>query len=729
MSVMWSEVGAGEDERWEPPPDGEDSWEVYEPWWQGLGPVRDVPSPHLEGVLADLGFEADERQQLSAALVAAARHHGSLTPVAVPGVVLHGVRAMASTRSRLDADLLVAVQELALMTGRRLLDQRAVGSPEDLSATALSRWRQEVKSCVAGELQLTLGVRVGEARDLVGVACAPGALREPVLGALRRGEATWALVRTFWQKAGRLAPDLAVEVAQALFGTDSRCAAVERLTPAGELSGGAWQQVHYAAALEREVCRAQGTDAETARRRRQEAYAARGTSMRVQEDGTAAVTFSGPLTTCVAVYQRIDAAARKARKNGDERTLAQLRADICAALLLHGRVDLPEVDVDELVTPEDLAALSTVMNATPAVALQVVVPWDVLLGAAVCNSCRRTVVSGPGSSAEADARTAPSGPPGGRCGPVGELLGAHPAFLSPEHVRELALTPGTVIHRLLVDPADGRCVERTIKAYRPDAQMRRQIWAADVYSRGPGSRTPMGACELDHEIEWQDGGQTCEQNLNAKNKLEHWRKTTKLWRTVMTPRRDVTWTSLLGQVVGTRCHDYRQYLPALNGVCAWRGDGGAGDAGAGDHDAGDDVLREQSAAERERSDLLHRRDLAGQVLYAAIVHRRPGEPVRCEDDLPEAEDSVIDLAGWAWVTHEGPDGSRRSGGPPQHPTAEELLGLSMTPSGMSSASGGSSAPECSTGDTPAAGARTVDSASESAQSWASRMRRDEPPPF
>lgn len=140
------------------------------------------------------------------------------------------------------------------------------------------------------------------------------------------------------------------------------------------------------------------------------------------------------------------------------------------------------------------------------------------------------------------------------------------------------------------------------------------------------------------------------------------------------------------------------------------------------------MLRE-SAAERERSDLLHRRDLAGQVLYAAIVHRRPGEPVRCEDDLPEAEDSVIDLAGWAWVTHEGPDGSRRSGGPPQHPTAEELLGLSMTPSGMSSASGGSSAPECSTGDTPAAGARTVDSASESAQSWASRMRRDEPPPF
>jgi hypothetical protein len=123
------------------------------------------------------------------------------------------------------------------------------------------------------------------------------------------------------------------------------------------------------------------------------------------------------------------------------------------------------------------------------------------------------------------------------------------------------------------------------------------------------------------------------------------------------------------------------------------------------------VLLEQSSTGRERSDLLHRRDLAGQVLYAAIVHRRPGEPVRCEDDLPEAEDSIIDLAGWAWVTHDAPDGSRRSGGPPDHPTPEKLLGM----------------PSATSHRAPAAGAQDADPGT--AQSWATRMRRDEPPPF
>ena len=60
---------------------------------------------------------------------------------------------------------------------------------------------------------------------------------------------------------------------------------------------------------------------------------------------------------------------------------------------------------------------------------------------------------------------------------------------------------------------------------------------------------------------------------------------------------------------------------------------------------------------------------------------------------------------------------------------ETLVDSELHAAGLSSASGGSSAPECSTGDAPAAGARTGDSHSESAQSWASRMCRDEPPPF
>ncbi|MFK5635415.1 hypothetical protein [Ornithinimicrobium sp. LYQ103] len=573
---------------------------------------------------------------------------------------------------------------------------------------------------------------------------APAAVREPVLGALRRGEASWALVRAFWQKAGRLDTQLAGQMAQALFGTDPRCVAPERLTPEGDLSERSWQQKDYAAALEREVARAEGTDVESARRRRQAAYAGRGTSMRVEDVGTAAITFSGPLTTAVAIYQRIDAAARKARKGGDDRTLAQLRADICAALLLHGRVDLPDVDVAELITPEDIQALAAVMNATPAVALQVVVPWDALLGEAVCPSCRRGVVPGQASTGGGGGATDGAGPGSSprRCGPVAELLGWHPAFLSREHVRELALQPGTVFHRLLVSPADGRCVERTIKAYRPDVQMRRQIWAADVYSRGPGSRTPMGACELDHEVEWQDGGHTSEVNLNGENKREHWLKSKKLWRTVMTPRRDVTWTTLLGQVVGTRCHDYRQYLDALNDVCARRTHQDAAASGDAEGTEEGGVLVEQSEEERDRCDLAHRRDLADQVLYAAIVHRRPGESARSEDDLPEAEDCVIDLAGWAWITHRGKDGTVRNGGPRDQPTPEELLGMPTAPPPRHRASGErhdggtargpeqadpGSSEQADTGSSAQAESGSASGGDD--QPWATRMRRDDPPPF
>lgn len=213
---------------------------------------------------------------------------------------------------------------------------------------------------------------------------------------------------------------------------------------------------------------------------------------------------------------------------------------------------------------------------------------------------------------------------------VGEVLGTHPFFISPGLARELFFTPGTEIHRLLTQPADGRLVERTIGRYTPDPDMRRQVRAADVYSRAPWTRLTGRSLELDHVVPYNlsdpdQGGQTCELNLADLDKRTHQSKTLGLLGAHLNSRRDLTFTTLLGQITGSRVHDYRQYLTTIH-----------------------------------PDDLDERRDLAGQVIYAALAanpryRRRPGR-----DD-------------WLTLDHTGQDGQRHPGPPPDPQDPHALL--------------------------------------------------------
>ncbi|HSP61106.1 MAG TPA: HNH endonuclease signature motif containing protein, partial [Ornithinimicrobium sp.] len=665
-----------------------------------------------------------------------------------------GGGSLALVRCRMEAVQLVAVADLALRTGRRLLEEKGVADPEGLSATAWARWRARMKSLVAAELEVTLGVGRGEARDMVAVACAPEGIGAPVLEALGRGEVPWHLVRRFWTKAGSLPVEDVVTIARVLFGTVVEEAARERLDPDGELHGRPWAVKEFHAALDREVVRARGKDERSARKARDEAVASRDAWLRVHDDGTATLGVRTPLISGVGVFARVDRMARVLRGGGEGRSLAQLRSDLCATLLLHGTVAVPEV-VDDLVTPEDVQMLAAVTTASPPVSLQVVVPWDALAGGVVCPRCTHAVPSrngdGDGSSAvtcltltkercawppvpdwlarrcghEAGAAGTERGldgppsrpaaqPPPFRSpvvgqpplpgvawsGTVAELLGLHPAFLTPGHARELALAPGTTMHRILTDPADGRCIERTITAYRPDAEMRRQVAAADVYGRGPGERTPPERWQIDHEHEHQDGGPTAETNLNGKGVFFHAVKTARLWSSVMNERRDVTWTTLLRQVVTTRGHDYRQYLSRVDALAPEPGGHGpersepAGDEGDDSAPTGDAV---------DRPTMADRADLANRLLYAAIVHRHAGAPARASDDIVDAEAYDLRLAGWASIdprlalSREGRHADLRG------PTPEQLLGLVA----------------------PARDSRTQGPS----QGWATRPGPHDPPPF
>lgn len=185
--------------------------------------------------------------------------------------------------------------------------------------------------------------------------------------------------------------------------------------------------------------------------------------------------------------------------------------------------------------------------------------------------------------------------------------------------------PGTTLSRLLVDPADGQLVERTITRYRPDADMRRQVIAADVHSRAPGSRVPAGAGELDHVIPFgAPGGVTGELNLQALNVRSHQFKTARAWSAAINHRRDVRWHTLLGQATTTRVHDYRAYLDRLAPL--------------------DPDLADQHPTERD--DLAARRDLACRALLAALHHRGPDAFL---SDLDDEADDGSPLTSWATV--------------------------------------------------------------------------------
>ncbi|WP_134772442.1 HNH endonuclease signature motif containing protein [Ornithinimicrobium flavum] len=227
---------------------------------------------------------------------------------------------------------------------------------------------------------------------------------------------------------------------------------------------------------------------------------------------------------------------------------------------------------------------------------------------------------------------------------VGELLGAFSSFLSPAQIRELALSPGTTMARLLVDPADGRCVERSRATYLMDAAMRTQLLAADVTCRAPGCLHQGARCQIDHVHEHSLGGPTSEANAQLLHTGHHEPKTTKAWDAHLSANRDVTWTSLLGRVYRTRVWDYRRYVTVLT-----------------------DAVDAVSAAPAE--DFL---DVLNQEIYLALTFRDLGDRLNTGDD--DLEPDLARFGGWGLVglTHTDPATGRRAPGPSAAAAADAM---------------------------------------------------------
>lgn len=624
-----------------------------------------------------------------------------LTRAAVP--VLEGVGHLVELGGRMDAAVLELVRDLTARHGRILLAGKGATDPGELSSGQRERWRARAKSLTRAEVEALTGWGTGEVADLVGLANAPAAVSAVVASGMRGGVAPWRLARRFWRDCSALAHEDAAVVANTLFGFEVDTVAPERLTPEGELDGGPWRHREFYRALEREVAKIRGRDPEERRAERARAHARRDARATIGEDGTGCVVITGSAVQVAAILDRLETAARRARKFGDPRTLAQLRADIALSLLLHGKLGLPDLPEDpDQVTVEHTAALAKVLGAMPAAALQVIVPYSTLHyppgGQETGGEQQLRFEPGrPGRSTDDAAWPQPppghapprAGPPGGRpssgssppvpgsdtpsdqhdppseSGPsgrgsafwpdptpgqacegggppsevlaVGQVSGALPVFLTPDVVRELVLVPGSTLHRLLVDPATGRCVERSITAYRPDAAMRAQVLAADVTCRWPGCVREGSVAQFDHVHEFDQGGPTAETNIQLVHPRDHQLKTAKFWDAVMDQSRTVTWTSLLGKIYRTRAHDYRQYT-------TWHS---------------------QAVAAAEAAGAPARAEAVNQAIYTALAHRRPTGLLQSEDD--DGFDLDLRFLGWdaLTLTHHDQEGRLRNG-PPLH---------------------------------------------------------------
>lgn len=534
----------------------------------------------------------------------------------------------------LEASQLELLAAMATSAGRRLLrTEHGTDDPADLSRTKQERWRARTKSVVANELQALSGYGIQDCHDRVGFALGPRTATAPADAALRRGDADWWQVWQWWKRCRPLDPDRAADVSHLVFGppVSPGDASLPTRRPSRR---------EFMNLLDREATRVEGTDAVAARARRHRAVEERRADATVDADGTGCFRVIGRTSAVVAAMDRVDTIARKARAAGDSRSLDQLRSDAALALLMGGVLspapsgvggdDSLEVAAGGGWDPADIDMLTALLAGHPAAVIEVVVPYDVLTGAD------------------------PDG--------VGLLTGH--GSLTGEHVREIALAPGTTFHRLVTDPTSGQLLDRSAGTYAPDAEMRAIIAAADRYCRGPGCTIPATKSETDHVLEYPSGP-TSIGNLSSAHSRHHGMKTNKWWSCVMDPgSRVVRWTTFFGRVYPTRPFDYS----ALTGR--------VGKA------TGDDVEHRE-----------HLADLQDQLVYAALADRPPGSTLGEDDDGPHSwrpawscadEHAGVDRAApEVRLTHTPPGGETRPGAPPNQPAPEELV----TGWGLSAAAG------------------------------------------
>ncbi len=212
---------------------------------------------------------------------------------------------------------------------------------------------------------------------------------------------------------------------------------------------------------------------ESITRRREAAREDRRVWLQPDEDGMCVLSALLPAETARAAYERIDGAARD--RDSEHRTLQQLRADILLQLCLTGRGGEGPRSGEAPLSGEPIPSLEQLLSRITAEVV-VHIPLAVALGAS-------DDVAHLDGSGVIDATTARL------------LAAAAPTW-----------------QRLFTDD-EGVPVKLGRSTYRPPAGLVRFIQYRDGKCVVPGCTAAARRSEIDHTIEWQDGGATNAENL------------------------------------------------------------------------------------------------------------------------------------------------------------------------------------------------------------------------
>lgn len=231
-----------------------------------------------------------------------------------------------------------------------------------------------------------------------------------------------------------------------------------------------------ATAFARTVRRLRETrDAATAIERHRAAREGRQVTCQPGDDGMAWLVAHLPAAEAIAIDSRLDDLARGLAREGDPRTIGQLRADALADVLLD----------------RDGRALRRFGDARPTVV--VTVPISVLAGA----------------------------------DGMGELTGYGP--IDAQTARDLA-AEAPVLRRMLTDPRDDAILALGRTRYRMTDDLRLFLTVRDARCRFPWCGRRTGASDLDHSRAWAHGGATDADNLAHLCRGHHTLKHDSRWR-------------------------------------------------------------------------------------------------------------------------------------------------------------------------------------------------------
>src|SRR3954468_13927208 len=235
---------------------------------------------------------------------------------------------------------------------------------------------------------------------------------------------------------------------------------------------------------------------------------------RPDEDDMAALIARGDAWTTRRMMDEVNRRADAMRRAGDDRPLGELRFQALAQAVLN---DAPAI---QHLQPDGSTTASAKRRRTPkrAQAL-VVIDLKTLLG-----------------------------------------LAEHPGYLDGQGpiTADLArkIAADSMLRRLVLDPLSGRPVDLGRDSYRPSRGMRRWIEARDRTCRFPHCRRRAVYCDVDHETEWDQGGETSCENCGLLCRRHHDFKTSKGWDCQRDPDGNVVWTSPHGFTWIAKAADY-----------------------------------------------------------------------------------------------------------------------------------------------------------------------------